>query len=100
MITAAQCRAGRALAELSLDMLARLSGTEVSVIQDFERKVQKPNAETISRIKLALEDGGVVFLPEDDSAGVGVRLKFNRATTKQIGVLEGEGGITGYDDVP
>jgi hypothetical protein len=41
-----------------------------------------------------------VFLPEEGSQGVGVRLKFNRSLTRRIGNLENEGGPTAKDDVP
>lgn len=99
MITGAQCRAGRALAELTRDTLARLSGVEASVIEMFERKLDKPDAKTAAAIATALETAGVVFLPEN-GGGVGVRLKFTASETRRLAVLEGEGGIAGLDDVP
>lgn len=99
MITAAQCRAARALAELSRRVLSRLSGVDEAVIEAFERRLDKPDAATIDAIKQALETGGVVFLPEN-GGGVGVRLKFTASEAKRLAVLEGEGGIVGLDDVP
>jgi hypothetical protein len=44
-------------------------------------------------------DGGAVFIDEDERAGAGVRLKFNRGDVRAIRRLEGEGGATGEDDV-
>jgi hypothetical protein len=48
----------------------------------------------------ALEKYGAVIVPEGDGMGAGVRLKFTRQDTRQIGRLETEGGITRSDDVP
>jgi hypothetical protein len=53
--------------------------------------------EAVSR---ALEAFGAVFIPESDGIGAGVRLKFMRQDVRQIGRLEGEGGIVADDDVP
>lgn len=99
MITHAQCRAGRALAEISRDILSKLSGVDAEVIGNFERKLEKPDADTRLAIRRALEDAGVVFLPEN-GGGVGVRLKFTASETKRIATLESEGGIVGHDDIP
>lgn len=99
MITGAQCRAGRALAELSRETLSRLSGVDAAVIEMFERKLDKPDAATVDTIAQALEAAGVVFLPEN-GGGVGVRLKFTASETKRLAVLESEGGIARLDDVP
>ena len=99
MITSTQCRAGRALAELSREMLARLSGVEAAAIEQFERKLAKPEDREIAAIQAALEQAGIVFIPEN-GGGAGVRLKFNASETRRIATLEGEGGIVGLDDVP
>lgn len=99
MITGAQCRAGRALAELSRDMLAKLSKVDAGVIEHFERNVDKPDAEAVAAIAEALERAGIVFIVEN-GGGIGVRLKFTASEAKRIAVLEGEGGNTGLDDVP
>jgi hypothetical protein len=48
----------------------------------------------------ALEKYGAVIVPEGEGMGAGVRLKFTRQDTKQIGRLETEGGIIHSDDVP
>ncbi len=101
MITAAQCRAGRALVEISRETLAKLSAIDLPVIEAFEHRIEKPDQQTITRIQAALEMAGAVFLDESkDGGGVGVRLKFDGASTRRISVLEGEGGIVGSDDVP
>ena len=97
-ITGAQCRAGRALAELSREMLARLSRVDATVIEHFERKLDKPDAGAVKAIAAALEEAGVVFISEN-GGGVGVRLKFTASEAKRIANLENEGGAVGLDDV-
>lgn len=98
MITGAQCRAGRALAELSREMLARLSSVDATVIEHFERRLDKPDEKTVQAIAAGLETAGIVFIPEN-GGGIGVRLKFTASEARRIAVLEGEGGATGLDDV-
>lgn len=101
MITSAQCRAARALVEISRENLARLAGVDVSVIEQFEHKLAKPGAETVSRLQEALESAGAVFIPESENgSGAGVRLKFNSSLTRRLATLEEEGGIARQDDVP
>lgn len=97
-ITGAQCRAGRALAELSREMLSKLSKVDAVVIEHFERKVDKPDAATVEAIAAALETAGIVLLPEN-GGGVGVRLKFTASEARRIAALENEGGNVGLDDV-
>lgn len=99
MITAAQCRAARALAELTRAALSRMACVDEQTIEHFERKIDKPDAETVAKIQDALENAGVVFIAEN-GGGVGLRLKFNSSVTRRLGVLEGEGGIVRSDDVP
>lgn len=99
MITGAQCRAGRALAELTREMLAKLSKVDAEVIEHFERKLDKPEKATVEAIAAALERAGVVFISEN-GGGIGVRLKFTASEARRIANLENEGGAVGIDDVP
>jgi hypothetical protein len=99
MITGSQCRAARALVEISRPMLARRSGVDVSVIERFENTAGRPEAYEIEEIRNALEELGAVFIPENGS-GYGVRLKFNNVEAEQIARLECEGGIVANDRVP
>ncbi|MGI6854194.1 helix-turn-helix domain-containing protein [Mesorhizobium sp. 1B3] len=99
MITPAQCRAARALAELTRAALCRMTGVEESAIERFERKIDEPDEQTVAKLQNALEEAGVVFIPEN-GGGAGVRLKFNSSVTRRLGILEGEGGIVRNDDVP
>jgi hypothetical protein len=99
MITGSQCRAARALVEISRPMLARRSGVDVSVIERFENTAGRPEAYEIEEIRNALEELGAIFIPENGS-GYGVRLKFNNVEAEQIARLECEGGIVANDRVP
>ena len=99
MITGSQCRAARALVEISRPMLARRSGIDVSVIERFENTAGRPEAYEIEEIRNALEELGAVFIPENGS-GYGVRLKFSNVEAEQIARLECEGGIVANDRVP
>ena len=99
MITGSQCRAGRALVEVTRAKLASRSGVDETAIEQFERKVQEPEPEEISALKAALETLGAVFI-EDNGGGIGVRLKFTESEAKRIARLEGEGGIVSSDRVP
>ena len=98
VITAAQCRAARALIEWSVDELALASKVDTKTITDFELRYRAPNDGDKRRIRVAFEDGGVIFIPEN-GGGAGVRLKFSRREVRAINRWEGEGGSIGEDDI-
>lgn len=98
MITGPQCRAARALVELSRERLASLANVDSDTIEVFERKLGTPSDDDKLALKRTLEDSGAVFI-EENGGGVGVRLKFNRSETRRIATLESEGGIAARDDV-
>ncbi|MDF1610092.1 helix-turn-helix transcriptional regulator [Hoeflea sp. YIM 152468] len=99
MITGQQCRAGRALVEVSREKLTRRSGVDEATIENFERLIDAPTPEAIVALEKALEDLGAVFIAEN-GGGMGVRLKFNSSEAKRIAGMEGEGGIVASDRVP
>ncbi|WP_274627081.1 XRE family transcriptional regulator [Arvimicrobium flavum] len=99
MITGSQCRAGRALVEVTRGKLASRSGVDEAVIENFERKIDEPEPPIVAALKGALEEFGAVFL-EENGGGIGVRLKFTDSEAKRIARLEAEGGITAFDRVP
>jgi len=98
IITAAQCRAARALIEWSVDDLARASKVDSKTIEDFELRYRAPGDSDKRRVRVALEKGGVIFIPEN-GGGAGVRLKFSRREVRAINRWEGEGGTVGEDDI-
>jgi transcriptional regulator with XRE-family HTH domain len=69
-ISAAQCRAARALLEMSRANLAKAASVGERTIADFESRTREPIRATLAAIQRALEAAGVEFLPEN-----GVRLK-------------------------
>lgn len=99
MMTGSQCRAARALVEISRQLLATLSGVDEDTIARFERKLQTPVEEAIWALQTALEAAGAIFIPEGER-GLGVQLKFTRSEARRLSVLEGEGGLVANDEVP
>jgi hypothetical protein len=99
MITASQCRAARALTEISRNMLAQRSGVDEVAIAGFERKISGLDDASVEKLEQALETVGALFIAEN-GGGIGVRLKFTRSETKRLQLLENEGGQVGEDDVP
>ena len=99
LITAPQSRAGRALVGWTLDDLAEATSMPSSRSEQFESEALDPEHDCQRAIRVALEAAGVLFLPEQDSVGIGVRLKFPRLTVKRLQTWEGEGGTTGEDDI-
>jgi transcriptional regulator with XRE-family HTH domain len=69
----AQCRAARALLGWSRERLAEAADVALRTVVDFEREARRPHEQTLSRLRGALETGGVVFIAEDSVAGAGVR---------------------------
>ncbi len=98
IITASQCRAGRALIEWPDEQLAEASNVDLKTIQCLEARFRRPSADEQRRIRIALEEGGVAFIGEN-GGGVGVRLKLNQKEVRAINRWEGEGGTPGEDDV-
>ena len=82
-ITAAQCRAGRALLDWSRDKLAAKAGSALRTIVDFERGAREPRAATIEALRRALEAAGVEFT-NGDAPGVRVKSANVRMTQKQF----------------
>ena len=93
--------AGRALTGVSQSELASAAGLPLEVF----RVLESSGAAWIPPDKSgplvqALGTFGAVVVPEGGGLGAGVRLKFTRQDTKQIGRLETEGGVVRSDDVP
>lgn len=99
MITGSQCRAARALVEITRAKLASRSGVDEAAIEQFERKLGEPEPETITALKSTLETLGAVFIAEN-GGGIGVRLKFTESEAKRIARQENEGGVVANDRVP
>lgn len=76
-ISAAQCRAARALLDWNQDKLAESASVGRATIADFERGVRLDvMRQNMISIISTLEAAGVEFIPEtDDGLGAGVRLR-------------------------
>ena len=71
-ISAAQCRAARALIDWSRETLAEASRVGLRTLVDFERGARNPRYVTLDALRRALEAAGVEFTNGDHP---GVRLK-------------------------
>jgi len=78
-LTPSQCRAARALLDLTQPGLAKRADLGLSTIVDFERSRRAIPRETAKLIRNALERLGVEFI-EENGGGAGVRLR--KASTK------------------
>lgn len=97
-LTAAQCRAARALIEWTQAQLSQSASIDIQTIADFERRVRKADETTRRRLRAALEAAGVVFISED-GGGAGARLRFSREEVWEVNRWENEGGLPGEDDI-
>jgi hypothetical protein len=93
--------AARGLVGVSRADLASASGISVETLKRMEstggaRLQSERESKAVSR---ELEQFGVIFIPEGDGMGAGVRLRFMRQDIRQISSLENEGGIAPDDDV-
>ncbi len=88
-MNAAQCRAARALIQLSQSALAKAAGVGVSTVVDFELSRREVSANSVAAIRSALEAAGVEFIPPDGS-GAGVRLKDEPEPSDDLGSADGQ----------
>ena len=99
ILSAAQCRAARALTNVSRAVLAERSGIDEAGIREFENKIADPATSVRTGLRMALESMGAQFIDDDSHGGQGVRFKFTASEAARIEGLENEGGPIGEDDV-
>ena len=80
-ICPAQCRAGRALLEITQTQLAAAAGLGLSTVVDFEKERRQVSPEAVETIRRALVSAGIEFIGEN-GGGPGVRLR-KRQRAKQ-----------------
>jgi transcriptional regulator with XRE-family HTH domain len=80
-MTSAQCRAARALLDMTQTELAKAASLGLSTVVDFEKERREVSATAIERICRALEGAGIDFLPEN-GGGEGLRLRRPRSRKK------------------
>lgn len=73
-MTPAQCRAGRALVDLTQPVLAERAALGLSTVVDFEKQRRNVATASIDAMRTALEAAGVEFIAEN-GGGAGVRLR-------------------------
>jgi transcriptional regulator with XRE-family HTH domain len=97
-LTAAQCRAGRALIEWSQAQLSQFASIDIQTIANFENRIRAVDETTRRRLRATLEAAGVTFISEN-GGGAGVRLRFTREEVWEVNRWEDEGGVAGEDDI-
>ena len=80
-ISAAQCRAARALLDWSQDKLAREAKVARQTLSEFENERTKPFSRTLDDLRTALAAAGIEFIPEGEGGG-GAGVRFS--TARQI----------------
>jgi transcriptional regulator with XRE-family HTH domain len=71
-MTPAQCRAARALLDITQSQLAREARLGLSTIVDFEKERRIVSDEALNAMQIALQRAGIDFTDED---GEGLRLR-------------------------
>lgn len=99
LITPDLARAARALAQVSAVYVAEHAHLDPELVQAFERHQGDLVAGEKVRLQKTLEECGVLFLPEEEGTGYGVRRKFAQAKVKRLETWENEGGPAYEDDV-
>lgn len=100
MLTGPLCAAARALVEISQTRLSEKVSIPEATVVAFENGSADPDEAILQLLRSKLEELGAVFLPDEKTMGVGVRLKFNKSITRRLAILENEGGPSRTDDVP
>jgi DNA-binding XRE family transcriptional regulator len=70
----AQCRAARALLDITQPELAKLVGLGLSTVVDFEKERRQVSLAAVEAIQRALRRAGIEFIGEN-GGGLGVRLR-------------------------
>lgn len=65
IISPSQCRAARAILDISRQQLAELSSVSAPVIGNFETGTVEPRIQSVAQLRLALEAAGIEFIDGD-----------------------------------
>jgi transcriptional regulator with XRE-family HTH domain len=74
-ISSEQSKAARALIGWSRRELAEASQVAERTLIDFERGARATHRRTLTDLRRALEEAGVIFIDQNEEGGPGVRLK-------------------------
>jgi transcriptional regulator with XRE-family HTH domain len=72
-MTPAQCRAARALLDITQSQLAGAADLGLSTVVDFEKERRQVSEEAVKAIRTTLERAGIEFI--DENGGGGLRLR-------------------------
>lgn len=75
IITPLQIKLARTAVGLGVRELAGKAGIAPSTVQRFESERGDMQSRTLHKVQQTLEEAGVIFIPADDAAGPGIRLK-------------------------
>ena len=78
VLTPRQLRAARVLIGWSRKVLSERSGVPIKTTEAFERGKTDPKMSTEHKWRRALEKAGVVLIEDDETGGVGARLRERR----------------------
>ena len=87
------------LTGMSIALVAGRAGMDTERLKHYERGLGSVTQAEAQALVSAFNYYGVVFIPEDDNGGVGVRRKFGQTKVEMIENWEGEGGPVGEDDI-
>ena len=76
-ITSLQVKLARTALGLGVRDLAKAAGVSPTTVTRFESGMAGVHSGTLDRLQTVLEEGGVVFIPADEVAGPGIRLRTN-----------------------
>lgn len=94
----ALARAARHLTQVSARTIARFADVEQDALRRYEKGGDSLSSKEIQGVTEALVHYGAIFIPEDETGGIGVRRKFTRTNVRMIENWESEGGPVGDDD--
>jgi|SRR6266436_5852032 len=85
-ITPGQCRAARALLDITQPELAEAAGLGLSTIVDFEKSRRDVSRAAVHAMQRALEESGIRFIAKNGGGGpaFGFRYKDNTQCTSSI----------------
>jgi transcriptional regulator with XRE-family HTH domain len=72
-MTPAQCRAARALLDITQSQLAHRAELGLSTVVDFEKERRQVSEEAVKAIQAALERAGIEFMDENGEGGLRFR---------------------------
>lgn len=92
ILTGDLARAARAFTKVSKSTIAEEADLSKQQVRAFEQGAANLSDAEKESLKASLEKYGALFIPEDGSAGYGVRRRYPREKLLRLNTWEGEGG--------